>query len=108
MEDEISTRICTERVLHRACSIPCFPPTQPANGEEGETPVDDMNVNDIQAGCTAVVALVHQGKMHVANAGDSRAIVSRTGMAEALSIDHKPSQETEKSRIEVSRLAPRP
>lgn len=59
-------------------------------------------MNDVQAGCTAVVALVKDGKLVVANAGDSRAVASRNGTAEALSFDHKPSHETERRRIEAA------
>lgn len=54
---------------------------------------------DLQAGCTAVVALMHQGQLYVANAGDSRAVACKGGKAEALSFDHKPTQETERHRI---------
>jgi protein phosphatase 1G len=56
----------------------------------------------IQAGCTAVVGLIRDNKIHVANAGDSRAVLCRGGTAVALSDDHKPAQEREKSRIEAA------
>eukprot|EP00891_Asterochloris_glomerata_P008906 jgi/Astpho2/8906/Aster-08257 len=46
------------------------------------------------AGCTAVVALVV-----VANAGDSRCVVSRRGQAVDMSHDHKPTDPREESRI---------
>ena len=39
-------------------------------------------------------------KVHVANAGDSRCVLARSGKAVALSFDHKPDNETEKRRIE--------
>ena len=51
-------------------------------------------------GTTAIVATVHDGKVTVANAGDSRCIlVRRGGTALALSDDHKPSREDEVTRI---------
>jgi len=53
----------------------------------------------IQAGCTAIVALAVGNKLYVANAGDSRGVLCRAGTAVALSIDHKPQQEREMSRI---------
>ena len=56
-------------------------------------------VAQLQAGCTAVVAVLHGHDLYVANAGDSRAVLCRGGQAFALSEDHKPGQEGERSRI---------
>ena len=53
----------------------------------------------IQAGCTAVVAVVKGNELWVANAGDSRAVLCRKGQALALSEDHKPQSEAERNRI---------
>jgi serine/threonine protein phosphatase PrpC len=53
----------------------------------------------IQAGCTAVVAVIKAGHLYVANAGDSRGVLCRGGTALAMSEDHKPAQETERTRI---------
>ena len=43
-----------------------------------------------QAGSTACVALLVDGMLHVANVGDSRAVLCDTGEACALTHDHKP------------------
>ena len=53
----------------------------------------------LQAGCTAVVAVLKGRHLFVANAGDSRAVLARGTTAMALSEDHKPASPTEKSRI---------
>lgn len=54
----------------------------------------------VQAGCTAVTALITpDNRIFVANAGDSRAVICRDGVALALSHDHKPGHATERARI---------
>ena len=55
----------------------------------------------VQAGCTAVVVLAsqRQQRLYCANAGDSRAVLSRQGVAVPLSKDHKPNDETEEARV---------
>ncbi|KAL6774085.1 hypothetical protein ACKKBG_A23710 [Auxenochlorella protothecoides x Auxenochlorella symbiontica] len=53
----------------------------------------------VQAGCTAVVALLKGRRLFVANAGDSRAVLARRGVAVPLSHDHKPSAAGERARI---------
>lgn len=50
-------------------------------------------------GCTACVALVADGEVIVANAGDSRCVMGRKGVAIDLSVDHKPDLDIEKQRI---------
>ena len=50
-------------------------------------------------GCTANVALLRDNELFVANAGDSRCVLNRGGLALDLSIDHKPSLVNEKQRI---------
>ena len=51
------------------------------------------------SGCTAVVALLIDNMLYVANAGDSRCVVCRKGQAEDLSLDHKPEDDLELNRI---------
>ncbi len=51
------------------------------------------------AGCTAVAAIVSEGMLTVANAGDSRCVACRAGRAIAMTVDHKPNDEAEHDRI---------
>lgn len=67
-----------------------------AKAEEGPSEPEELMV---QAGCTAVVAVKRGNELYVANAGDSRGVLARAGEAVALSEDHKPAHEIERSRI---------
>lgn len=51
------------------------------------------------SGSTAVVALLKDNKIYVANAGDSRCIISKNGEVFEMSIDHKPNNKVESDRI---------
>ncbi|WJZ89100.1 hypothetical protein VitviT2T_008346 [Vitis vinifera] len=60
----------------------------------------DFLKEDLRGGSCCVTALIRNGKLAVSNAGDCRAVMSRGGIAKALTSDHRPSREDEKSRIE--------
>ncbi|KAL9248507.1 putative protein phosphatase 2C 60 [Drosera capensis] len=51
------------------------------------------------SGSTACVGLIRENQLVVANAGDSRCVISRKGQAYNLSRDHKPDLEAERERI---------
>ncbi|CAH8308663.1 unnamed protein product [Eruca vesicaria subsp. sativa] len=55
---------------------------------------------DKSSGTTALTALILDKTMLIANAGDSRAVLSKRGRAIELSKDHKPNSTSEKLRIE--------
>lgn len=73
--------------------------------EEEDESFDDEFMNNMEtgpgkaSGCTAVVALISGRELFVANAGDSRCIVSRGGKVVEMSFDHKPEDEIELNRI---------
>mmetsp|Transcript_2554 Transcript_2554/g.4912 ORF Transcript_2554/g.4912 Transcript_2554/m.4912 type:complete len:560 (-) Transcript_2554:1774-3453(-) len=58
------------------------------------------NVQLERSGSTGVVVLVTPTHVICANAGDSRAMLSRSGMALPLSFDHKPNNDVEVARVE--------
>lgn len=67
----------------------------------GEDDTGAKSVSD--AGCTSVVALLVGKELFVANAGDSRCVVSsKGGTAVAMSFDHKPNDVKELARIEAA------
>lgn len=66
----------------------------------------------LSGGCTAVLALVVNDKLYVANAGDSRAVLAYvdtngTISVEQLSVDHSVENENELKRLEALGLDPK-
>ena len=59
---------------------------------------DDCDVA-MFTGCTATVCLINEKQAVFANAGDSRIIICKNGVAYAMTIDHKPDSDEEKNRI---------
>ena len=55
----------------------------------------------LMTGCTATVCLIDEAnkKLFFANAGDSRSLLCKNGIAYAMSNDHKPDLDSEKNRI---------
>ena len=52
-----------------------------------------------QGGCAAIVAVFFMGKLYVANAGDCRAVICKSGKPMAASVDFTP--ESERKRIQL-------
>lgn len=55
-----------------------------------------------KSGTTAIIALIIQQTLFIANIGDSRAVMSRNRIAQRLSCDHKPDDHAEIDRIRAS------
>jgi protein phosphatase 1G len=68
-------------------------------GAEGNRKTCALDEHPVRCGCTAVAALIVGNKVVCANAGDSRCVLSRKGMAVPLSYDHKPNDQGETDRI---------
>lgn len=72
-----------------------------APSPSGATGTDDWN--GPQAGATSVVVCIRGDKAYCANAGDSRAVFSRKGgVAVDMSYDHKPTNASERERIQAA------
>ncbi|KAK8715868.1 hypothetical protein V6N13_043194 [Hibiscus sabdariffa] len=61
----------------------------------------DFLKEDLAGGTCCVTAMIHKGDLVVSNAGDCRAVLSRNGVAEALTSDHHVSRQDERDRIEA-------
>ncbi|CAH1773594.1 unnamed protein product [Owenia fusiformis] len=82
-----------------------------AEDKEDEDEDDDDELEETEcaseepgsdSGCTAVLALIKDNELYVANAGDSRCVLSRNGVAMEMSFDHKPEDEIELKRIHAA------
>lgn len=59
---------------------------------------EDRNKYQAAGGCTALVSLFILGKLYVANAGDSRAIICSSDKFQAMSMDFTPENERDRIR----------
>lgn len=66
--------------------------------------IDPKEQSDVQismfTGCTANVLVIKDKRLYFANAGDSRGILCKKGVAYPMSVDHKPEIPVELKRIE--------
>lgn len=85
IEGLISPRKCGQSMGQTDCG----------SSEEGDNP----DYCGPTAGSTACVAIIQNIQLLVANAGDSRCVLSRKGQAYDMSRDHKPDLQAEKERI---------
>jgi protein phosphatase 1B len=60
----------------------------------------EILAGDDKSGSTAVCALVSPNHIFLANCGDSRALISRAGHVHTATQDHKPTNPSEKERIQ--------
>uniref|UniRef100_A0A6N2MBZ8 PPM-type phosphatase domain-containing protein n=1 Tax=Salix viminalis TaxID=40686 RepID=A0A6N2MBZ8_SALVM len=56
----------------------------------------------VSSGACAASVLLKDGELHAANVGDCRVVLSRNGIADVLTNDHRASREDERLRIENS------
>lgn len=70
-----------------------------ASLEQNGRMICNLPDHPIHAGATAIVAVLMGSTLTVANAGDSRAVLCRGGLALPLSFDHKPLDDGEMTRI---------
>lgn len=70
-------------------------------GESQNNSPNNEEIPGVHSGTTALVCLLRQGRIHVANVGDSRCVVcTEDGQAIDMSKDHKPDEIEETRRIE--------
>ena len=60
----------------------------------------ELGKRNVQDGTAANIVYIRNSILYVANAGDARSVLSRDGIAYALSRDHKPENADERERIE--------
>lgn len=61
--------------------------------------LNDEGMQGDLSGCTAVCVLINNNRIFCSNTGDSRAVLSVSGVSEELSHDHKPTDKIEMQRI---------
>jgi serine/threonine protein phosphatase PrpC len=80
------------------------PPIMNILGETDKKDPKEMTNSEMMLdsiGCTSNVIFIDKlkKKIYVANAGDSRCVLGKNGVAEEMSIDHKPDCQVEIDRI---------
>jgi protein phosphatase 1G len=100
-EREASSRQFVESALARdsVIKVDQVPDQVPSQADDVDVGDDFAEHKASGMGCTAVAAMIRNGEVTVANTGDSRCVISRNGVAEPLTLDHKPVLLKEAERI---------
>lgn len=99
-------RYAGEHLHHRVMGDPAYAggdvPLALKNGFLG-LDEDILSTNKHEgSGCTSVVSVLRDDVVYCGNAGDSRGLLSFRGVADPLSHDHKPMNQSERKRIEAA------
>ncbi|CAK4072930.1 unnamed protein product [Aphanomyces euteiches] len=100
-----ASEYCVEALCNNITSDPAYPsdPKQALTRGFIKTDSDYIKLADRyhkDDGTTAIGVLVQGNTIHVANVGDSRAVlIKKNGDAVALSVDHKPNRQDERERV---------
>ncbi|WRX12559.1 PPM-type phosphatase-like domain - like 7 [Theobroma cacao] len=98
---EFAAKNLDKKVMEAVSNRSCGEGIEDAIREAYLTTDIDFLKEDVVGGTCCVTAMVHEGDIVVSNAGDCRAVMSRSGVAEALTSDHKPSRQDERDRVEA-------
>lgn len=102
-----ASEYCKEHLLKYVIQDPNYNKHIPTALYNSFCKVDDeftsiARIRYLNDGTTAVVAVIHNNVIYVANAGDSRGIIAQKGgKAKGMSVDHKPDREDEEKRIKA-------
>lgn len=91
-----NARVSKEKVLLKALQLKQLRSQMQQQKQSAD--FDAMSSAD-NVGCTSVCVLLSNSEVICANAGDSRAVLCRSGKALALSHDHKPDNPAERQRV---------
>ena len=59
-------------------------------------------MQNLGSGTCVAIVLLKDGEIHAANVGDCKIVMSRSGSAQILTIDHRAESKEERDRIENS------
>ncbi|KQK04770.2 hypothetical protein BRADI_2g15840v3 [Brachypodium distachyon] len=99
-EEDVRVRCCWKEAMAASFARVDGEVVEAAAAGRDDADVDESGSRTV--GSTAVVAVVGSRRIVVANCGDSRAVLSRAGVAVPLSTDHKPDRPDELQRVEAA------
>lgn len=81
---------------------PFIPDALKAAYEQVNETMRKCDFDAVCSGATCLTIVIFEGQMYIANVGDSRAVICQNSQAVGATKDHKPSDPTERHRIEAA------